>query len=140
MRRRLRGDRDDDGFDLARLHVEHDAGLRIRAEECAGVRHQRLAGAVLFADVRVAVEDVVEEVRVFELPELVAFVAVDPGQALAGEFDGSERIVVGAAHVLDGGGELGPVLIPVAEDEVRRNRFEEADGFDGLNGREKFNT
>ena len=125
---RLGGDRDDDRLDLAAEYVQDDARLGVGPEQGPGVGDERPAGAVLLADVGVAVEDVVEEVGVLELAELVPLVAVDPGDPLAGQLDRPERVVVRPADLLDRGDELEPVAVPVAEHEVRRDGLEQPDG------------
>ena len=61
---------------------------------------------MLFPDVGVTVEDVVEVVAVLELVELVPLVAVQPGDPLAGQFQGAEPVVSGAADRPDGRGQL----------------------------------
>lgn len=87
---------------------------------------------MLLADVRVAVEEVVEVVAVLELVELVAVVRVAPRNALAGELDRAEGVVRLAADVADRGDELGLLLVPVAEDEVRGQRAKEGHGLGRL--------
>jgi hypothetical protein len=83
IHRWLGGNRDDDRLDLPGYHIQNDAGFRIGAKQRSGVSHQRFAGAVLLANVRVPVEYIVEEIRILELSELMAFVTVNPGDPLA---------------------------------------------------------
>jgi hypothetical protein len=130
--RRSWWNRHDDRFDLSGHHIENNAGFRIRAEQRARVCNQSFAGAVLLANMSVSIKNIIEEVRILELSELMAFVTVDPSDALASEFDCPERIRVRSANFLDCRGEFDFVFIPIPKDEMCWDRTEYADGLWGF--------
>ena len=74
------GGGNDEGLQFAGVHVEYDASFRVGPEERARVGDQRFSGAVLFADMRVAIENVIEVITVFELIKLMSIMTVNPRQ------------------------------------------------------------
>src|SRR5438105_1887731 len=83
----------------------------------AGIDHARLAGAMLFRDVRVAVKEEVERIGVFEIVQPDAIVAVREGQRLPREFEMAPRAVQGRADLCYRAFDGAAIVIAVAEDE-----------------------
>src|SRR5438094_685828 len=85
----------------------------------ARIDHARSARAMLGREVRVAVEEEVVGVGMFQLVQERLVVAMREGDRLAAELEVSPGAMTMAAGILDGPFDQGAIHVAIAEDEVR---------------------